>query len=380
MIITKITVSGYKNIKDVVLVPDKKMNIFCGENAQGKTNLVEAIWICTGCRSFRGARDKEIIGFNEIKAGIRVEFLDKNRPQTVEFLLMKESQKEKRILLNGVKMEQVSKIFGNLKCIVFTPDDPEIAKGAPEKRRVFLDLAISQIKIGYLAAITKYENLLTQRNALLKEIFMENEKEEALDVWDEQISVTGAYIALLRDTYTRKMNAFANSKYLRLSHEKENLCLSFQCSAIKDFAGRTDYKGELATEYLERLIATRKEDIRLGYTQIGAQRDDITIKINGLVAKDYASQGQARSAALVMKLSQAEILLEETGDAPVILLDDVLSELDLPRQKFIINEITNMQVFVTCCDAAAVLRHKVGLIAYMKDGKILEEVSFEGKT
>lgn len=376
MIITDFCVKGYKNIDSIKLSPDKRLNIFCGENAQGKTNLMEALWLCTGCRSFRGSRDKEIIGFNREKAEITLYFKDRERMQKISFAVVKENPKEKRVEMNGVRLTQMSKLFGALKCVVFTPDDPEIAKGAPDKRRSFLDLAISQIKKGYLSAITKYDILLTQRNALLKEIMNGSEKEEALDVWDEQICVAGSYIALLRDTYVKKMNSFAAPMYERLSREKEKLSLVYKSSIFEEIGGKSDYKGELAEKYLSRLKNSRRDDIRLGYTQLGAHRDDIEIEINGLSCREFASQGQARSAALVMKISQAQIILDETGDAPVILLDDVLSELDLPRQSFILREIDSMQFFVTCCDAAAVLRHKMGLIAYISNGSVVEEMRY----
>lgn len=350
------------------------MNIFCGENAQGKTNLLEAMWLCSGCKSFRGTRDKDFIGFDRDIANIKLNFKDKVRPQEIFFAVARENIRDKKVLLNGVKLSLLSKLFGTLKCVIFTPEDLELAKGSPDNRRSFLDLCIAQIKPSYISAINKYDALLSQRNALLKEISMERSPVESLDVWDEQIASTGSYISVLRNTYTKKLNFFTDRMYYSLSGEKERLSLTYSSSVFQNLDDRMDYKGEMAEEYLKKLKANIRDDVRSGFTQIGIHRDDVITKINGLNSRDFGSQGQQRSVAIVMKLSQALILLDETGEAPVILLDDVLSELDLNRQDFILNHINNMQLFVTCCDASQVLRHKMGNVFFMRDGKIIDTV------
>lgn len=287
---------------------------------------------------------------------------------------MKDNIKEKKVLLNGVKLPLLSKLFGTLKCVIFTPEDLELSKGSPENRRNFIDLCISQIKPSYISAINKYDTLISQRNALLKEIQYGSSTEESLDIWDFQIAQTGSYISLLRNTYTKKLNAFSEKLYYNLTKQRESLSLTYNSTVFDTLDGREDYKNEMAEEYLKKLKDNVSDDVRYGFTQIGIHRDDIISRINGLNSRDFGSQGQQRSVALIMKLSQAEILFDETGDSPVILLDDVLSELDLSRQDFILNEINNMQLFVTCCDPTAVLKHKMGSIYFVENGKILKQI------
>lgn len=333
--------------------------------------MIEAMWLCSGCKSFRGTRDKDFIGFDEEKAEIALSFKNSVRTQKIDFAVARENIKDKRVLLNGVKLPLLSRLFGNLKCVIFTPEDLELSKGSPENRRIFLDLCISQIKPSYVAAMNKYDSLLSQRNALLKDIFQGRADEAALDIWDEPLAKIGSYISVYRQTYTRKLDVFTDKMYYDLARKQERLSLHYHSTVFDTLENRTDYQGEMMQEYLEKLKANVFDDVKLGFTQIGVHRDDVITRINGLPSRDFGSQGQQRSIALVMKLSQAQILHEETGEAPVILLDDVLSELDLKRQDFVLNEINNMQLFVTCCDATAVLRHKMGSVFYMEKGKII---------
>ena len=258
-----------------------------------------------------------------------LKFVDKKRSQEILFSVLKDNIKDKKVLLNGVKLPLLSKLFGNLKCVIFTPEDLELSKGSPENRRNFIDLCICQIKPSYVSAINKYELLLSQRNALLKEISLGISNEDSLDVWDFQLSQTGAYISLLRNTYTKKLNVFSEKLYYDLTKQRESLSLSYNSTIFSQLDERTDYKGEMADEYYQKLKNNVKDDVRYGFTQLGVHRDDIFSRINGLNSRDFGSQGQQRSIALIMKLSQAFILYDETGDPPVVLLDVVLSELDI---------------------------------------------------
>lgn len=375
MIIDSVKINGYKNLKNIDLFFNPKMNIFCGENAQGKTNLMESVWLCTGCRSFRGTRDKDFIGFDRDVAEIEVCFSDRERKQKIEFSVEKRNPKEKKVLLNGVRVPLLSKLFGNLKCIVFTPDDLELTKGSPDNRRTFVDLAISQIKPTYISALNKYENILNQRNSLLKEISFGRGDETLLDIYDEQLAEAGDYISILRNAYTKKLDSYAGELYSDLTKKRETLQIFYNSTVFSHLDENMDYKGEMKKIYVEKLLANRESDIKSGFTQTGVHRDDLITNINGISSRDYGSQGQSRSVALVMKLAQAQILFDELGEAPVILLDDVLSELDLSRQDFILNRIDNMQLFVSCCDATAVLRHKMGTIFFMKNGEVYDVVN-----
>ncbi len=369
MVINRINADGYKNLENVSLELDPKMNIICGENAQGKTNLIEAIWLCSGCRSFRGTRDKDFIGFTKDSAQVELTFTDSFRQQDIRFAVKKGAIKDKLVTLNGVKLPLLSKLFGSFRCVVFTPEDLNLTKGAPDNRRSFIDMSIAQIKNSYISALNKYNNILFQRNALLKTLSMGYGDDAALEIWDEQLAKTGAYISVLRYTFCITLNKYTSELYNKITNGKENLDLYYQSTVFDSLQGRTDYDGELAEEYLAKLRSTVANDIRAGYTTVGVHRDDVGAYINGLSVREFGSQGQARSVALSMKLAHAKILKAEQGEYPVMLLDDVLSELDPHRQQFILNNIDDMQVIITCCDSKPITAMKQGKVITMKNGK-----------
>lgn len=374
MQITKLSVDGFKNLKRVEIYPHEKLNIFCGQNAQGKTNLIEAIWLCSGVKSFRNTKDRGMIDINGEVMNIELSFKNNFREQDIKYAMAKPYVKDKNVFLNGVKLKSPSKLFGNLNCVIFTPEDLEVSKGSPDNRRQFLDLSVSQIKNSYNQVVTKYENLIDQRNTLLKNINYGKSKREELEVWDIQLAQLGAYISLLRYNYTKKLNAFASKLYDEISEGREKLEMFYSSTIFDNLDGRTDFAGDLANEYFERLKKNIDDDLRTGFTQKGVHRDDLISKINGLNSRDFASQGQHRSIALILKLSQAYILAEEIDDFPCILLDDVLSELDLSRQKFVISKIHNMQVFITCCDKNIPFDSKMhGKLFNIEKGRIVQE-------
>lgn len=373
MFITHISVNGFKNLKNVDIDTHEKLNILCGRNAQGKTNLIEAIWLCSGARSFRSTKDKRMIGDDVQTMDISLRFKNDFREQDVKFCMAKPNLKEKNVFLNGVKLKTPSKLFGGLNCVIFTPEDLELSKGSPDNRRQFLDLSVSQIKNSYAGVVAKYEALLEQRNVLLKNIAFGKSKRDELEVWDMQLAQMGAYISLLRFNYTKKLNVFAKKLYWEISDRKEELDVSYFSTVYKDDMLNTssDYSQELAAHYLEILRRNTDEDIRSGFTQKGIHRDDMVCRINGALAREDASQGQHRSAALILKLSQAYILDEEIDDHPVILLDDVLSELDRSRQAFVISRIHDMQVFITCCEKDIPFEEKDGKMFEIEKGEII---------
>lgn len=350
MKITKIKIDGFKNLKGVEIFPCEKTNIIYGENAQGKTNLIEGIWVCSGVKSFRGTRDKGFIDINRERAEIEVEFENSFRKQTVNIACAKPAVRDKNVTLNGVKLKSVSKLFGNLNCVVFTPEDLELSKGSPENRRSFLDLCISQIKNSYGDVINKYENILQQRNALLKSVSFGQSKRDDLEVWDIQLARLGAYISMLRYNYSKKLNLYTRELYEKISSDRERLELVYHSTVFEELEGREDFNGEMAEEYLKRLKESFCDDVKSGFTSVGIHRDDLFANLDGLNSREFGSQGQNRSVALVMKLAQAYILFEETDEEPIILLDDVLSELDCKRQDFVKSQIENFQIFITCCE------------------------------
>lgn len=373
MFITHISVNGFKNLKNVDIDTHEKLNILYGKNAQGKTNLIEAIWLCSGARSFRSTKDKRMIGDDMQTMDISLSFKNDFREQDVKFCMAKPNLKEKNVFLNGVKLKTPSKLFGGLNCVIFTPEDLELSKGSPDNRRQFLDLSVSQIKNSYAGVVSKYETLLEQRNVLLKNISYGKSNKDELEVWDMQLAQMGAYISLLRFNYTKKLNVFAKKLYWEISGKKEELDVSYFSTVYKDNMLNTssDVSKELAEAYLEVLKRNVDEDIRSGFTQKGVHRDDMVCRINGALAREDASQGQHRSTALILKLSQAYILDEEIDDHPVILLDDVLSELDRSRQAFVISRIHDMQVFITCCEKDIPFEEKDGKMFEIEAGEII---------
>ncbi len=380
MKITGFSCGGFKNLKDISITPNERLNILIGENAQGKTNLIEAIWICTGVKSFRSTKDKDMIDLEGERADITITFEDNARTQTIKYSVMRQDIKNKLITLNGVKLPLPSRLFGNLRCVVFTPEDLSLSKGSPDNRRQFLDLSISQIKGRYASVVQRYNNILEQRNTLLKTIAFGRAQADNLDVWDIQLAKLGSYISMMRYNYSKKLGQVCAGLFDDISKGREKLSLYYQSTVFNELKERTDYSGDLADEYLQRLSVSRNEDIRLGFTTKGVHRDDLCGIINGVPLREFASQGQHRSAALVMKLSQAYILTEETDDPPVILLDDVMSELDRSRQEFVINKIKGMQVFITCCDMNELISSADGAIYIIENGRVgLRDASPPGK-
>ncbi len=371
MFISNLKIDRFKNLSSVDIDTDKNVNIICGDNAQGKTNLIEAIWLCSGLKSFRNSKDKDLINLDSQGFNIEVLFENSFRKQKIEFKMSRLNLKDKYIKLNGVSLRNLSDLFGNLCCVIFTPEDLFIAKGFPVYRRKFLDICISQIKTSYRRVLSQYDEILTQRNFLLKNISLGKSAESELDVWDEQMSRLGSYISVIRYAYTKKLNIFAKKLYNEISKEKEKLNIFYNSSVFESLENRSDYNGEMANEYLSELKKTRQEDIKSGFTAIGVQRDDLITEINGLNCREFGSQGQCRSVALVFKIAQAYILYEETKEAPCILLDDVLSELDSKRQEFVLSRISDMQVFITCCEDIKLNGGK-GKTFYIKSGRIIK--------
>lgn len=372
MYITKLYVNGFKNLKDINISPHPKLNIFCGKNAQGKTNLIESIWICSGVKSFRNTKDKSMININDEVLNIELAFKDNNREQIIKYNMSRPNLKEKNVSLNGVKLKAPSNLFGSFNCVIFTPEDLELSKGSPDNRRKFIDLSVSQIKNSYNSVILKYDNILEQRNALLKNINQGKSKTEELEIWDVQLASMGSYISFLRYNYIKKLNSFAKHLYNEISKGNEELELKYFSTVFSDLENKKDYRGKMTEEYFNCLKNSLNDDLRAGFTTKGIHRDDLNGYINNLPVRDFASQGQHRSLALILKLAQAYILSEEISESPCILLDDVLSELDISRQKFVISKIDNMQVFITCCDKNIPFDKKSrGKLFFIDDGNIV---------
>lgn len=373
MIVTYADIDGFKNLKAVSFAPDPKYNIIVGPNAQGKTNLLEAMWILSGCKSFRGSKEKDYICLDGNRMESKIKLLDSVREQKISFEMTKSVANPKTIHLNGVKQKGTRALFDVFKCIAFIPDDVDIIKGSPEKRRNFVDMAASQLDPVFVMHLNKSNVVMNQRNSLLKGIMQGITDRSSLEVWDRQASREGSVISYKRREYIEKFNGICGKLYRTISGGTEELELEYRSNVFRPEDFEKPCGEEAFEQYYRKLAETSEYDIRTGITHAGVNRDEILIKINGVSAKDYGSQGQIKSAALVMKLAQAEIYMQKYKDPPVIFLDDVMGELDESRQRFVFDIIRGMQVFITTPNENALLPEIKGKILRIGGGCISEE-------
>ena len=363
MHITQLELTSFRNIDAAAITPCEGVNIIWGDNAQGKTNLLEGIWLFTGCRSFRGAKDAECVSFNSPKAMLSLDYFGEGRQQNLQLSI----EKTRRFTKNGIKLSSPAKVMGSFLAVVFSPVHLSLVKEGPYERRRFLDVAISQLKPKYALALGGYNKALAQRNILLKDIAYHSELYDTLDVWEEQLAFYAAELITQRIGYINRLQSFATEIYGGISNGRETMDLVYQEAC----ATGAQTKEELRAGLRDLLRAARKTDLATGSTSVGPHRDDLLIRIDGLSARSYASQGQQRSAALALKLGEAAVIRSFSGEQPVALLDDVMSELDASRQNYILNHIRDWQVFITCCEPETVLRLCEGKTFHIENGKIV---------
>ncbi len=349
--------------------PDPGMNVICGENAQGKTNLLEAMYLFSGMRSFRGAKDHEYLAFGQKECRLSMSFFDGERTQDAELRI----GVKKKAFLNRVPLESVAGLSGSIYTVVFSPEHISLVKSAPQIRRRFMDTAIAQIKPDYGHFLSQYERVLNQRNILLKDLRQYAALRDTMDIWDQQLAKLGTILTIYRQDYLHKLQKFSKTIYEGISRRQEDLSLSYISTVFSEEWIGEKYDDARINQYFEALCAAREQDVRQGFTSVGVHRDDLEMKINGLSVKNFASQGQQRSCALTLKLAEARLLEKINGQQPVIFLDDVMSELDQNRQEYILNYIGQCQVFITCCDVLNTLRMRKGKIFMLADGKICTE-------
>ncbi len=339
-----------------------------GKNAQGKTNLIEAVWLMTGCKSFRGSKERECIAVGQPEARISMTFQNSFRTQEISVKLSR-NHKDREIMLNGISYKGNRKLFEEFRCIAFLPSDISLTEGSPDKRRSFIDMCCSQIKPSFMDLIKRFSVIMSHRSAVLRNY---NADSSQLFVWNEQISSIGSQIALARYQFISELAPIAKKLYAEITSGVENLEILYKSSVFPfGFVYPDKVNSQMLDIYRKKLEESSADDIRLGYTQYGIHRDDVEIKINGLPVRLYGSQGQKKSCALIMKLAQAEMLKNKLREAPVILLDDVMSELDFSRQK-LVSEITDgMQVFITTCSTEAVMLDNIYNIFHIQNGSII---------
>lgn len=355
---------NFRNLKNSSIKPCENLNVIYGENAQGKTNILEAIWLFCGGHSFRNNKENELINYDKNFYKLEMNFDAFQREQKVKIIF---SDGKKRIFINDIEKKSSSYLTEIFSAVVFSPDHLDLIKDNPKIRRKFLDTAICQQKIKYAYYLSKYQKILSQRNTLLKDIYSNKNLEDTLDIWDDILCDFGAKIILDRINYVNKLKEVAKKYHDGISNKKEILNISYQ-SCINFSKHETEES--IKERLLDLLRKNKNDDIRYGYTNIGPHREDLLIEINNKSTKTYASQGQQRSAVLSLKLSEAQLLYDTKGEKPIILLDDVLSELDNARQDYLLNKIKDYQVFITCCEENNKLSIKNGKIFRINNGEI----------
>ncbi|MBQ6625551.1 MAG: DNA replication/repair protein RecF [Clostridia bacterium] len=366
MIINNFYAEQFRNLKDVMIEPCSGVNMIYGENGQGKTNIIEGIWMFTGFKSFRTKRNIELIPHEEEFYNISMNFFGNNREQSFQ---IKSSKDVQEVYRNKVKVTSTRSIIGEFFSVVFSPSHLNLIKGGPNEKRKFLDIAISQINPSYARNLNDYYKILKHRNALLHNFEENNYSEDFLEIWDENLAKIGGKIITERKKYIEKLKVASINCYEGISEKKEKFNLEYVQS------GKEEGNDEKENEdiLLELLKESRYSDIKRKFTSKGPHRDDIEIKLNEKNIRNFGSQGQQRSASLALKLGEAYIINQLTDETPVALLDDVMSELDVGRQNYILNELKDWQVFITCCEPTQVMRMKSGKNFEIINGKYVSE-------
>ena len=356
MWINSLKINNFRNYENEEIIFDKDINVFYGENAQGKTNIIESIFLGSMGKSFRTKKDREMIKLNSEKSSIEIDFNKTDRTGNIKI----ELGNKKNIYLNGIKLKKLSELLGNINVVIFTPEDINILKGGPENRRRFLDIFISQLKPNYMYNLNLYLKTLEQRNNYLRQIKEENKDESLLDIWDEKLAEYGVNICTYRNNYIEKIKNKILSIHNEITDNKELIEL--------EYLTECDNK----EKYLKLLKERRKLDIIKGFTTKGIHRDDFIVYINKKKLQAYGSQGQHRTAILSLKLAELNIVYDEIGEYPILLLDDFMSELDSSRRKHFLEKINNTQVIITCTEKINLENKKI-LIYNVKDGKVFKE-------
>lgn len=337
----------YRNYEKLELAFHENLNIFIGCNAQGKTNILEAVYYAAAGSSFRSNTDSELVRWNSSEGSISLSFQRLGVENQLDFKFYKD--KRRIISYNGRKIS-VRELIGAINVVLFAPDDLLLIKGAPAGRRRFLDMEISQASPSYYHELVRYNRILQQRNSLLKEIRERRAKRDMLDYWNPQLAESAAKITTKRMEAVKKLNMLANLMQKRISGNEENLSIVYQ---IKGSEGE-EIAENLKIWYNDMLTRLGEEDIYRGITSVGPHRDDIVVSVNGINLRSFGSQGQQRTGVLSMKLSELEFIRSETGEYPILLLDDVMSELDAGRRQQLLSFIDRegIQTLITATDEA----------------------------
>lgn len=343
MFVKSIALQNYRNYGALELNTDNRVNIFVGNNAQGKTNLLESIFVLALTKSHRTPRDKELIGWEAEHAQLRAAVERKYGTVQLELNISRQGKKAK---LNGLEQRKLSGFIGALNVVMFAPEDLEIVKGSPGIRRRFLDMEIGQVQPSYLYHLQQYQKVLVQRNNLLKQMWSSpsGQANTMLDIFNEQLVTNGVKVVKKRKQYLKKLQSWAEQIHAGITNGKEALTVEYSPS----FAMPDEDEAVLFEQFMLKLTQMKDQEVRRGMTLVGPHRDDLAFYINGKEVQTYGSQGQQRTTALSLKLAEIELMHEEIGEYPILLLDDVLSELDSMRQTQLIETFqSKVQTFIT---------------------------------
>ena len=359
MILKSIELKNFRNYEDLNLKFDSGTNILFGDNAQGKTNILEAAYVSGTTKSHKGSRDKDMIRFGEDEAHIRTLVEKQGKEYQLDIHLKK--NRSKGIAINKVPIKKAGELFGILNMVFFSPEDLNIIKNGPSERRRFLDSEICQLDKIYLSDLTKYNKILMQRNRLLKDMMFRQELSETLPVWDMQLVEYGKRLIRRRRQFIEELSGIITGIHKNISGDKEELILK--------------YEPNIDAEFLEdELNRVREKDKKYAQTSVGPHRDDISFFIHGVDIRKFGSQGQQRTSALSLKLSEIELVRQTIHDTPVLLLDDVLSELDSNRQNYLLNSIHDIQTMITCTGLDEFVRNRfqIDKVFHVIDGHVSE--------
>lgn len=360
MIVKRVELSNFRNYKLLQLDLDEKTNILYGNNAQGKTNVLESVYVCSTTKSHRTNRDAELIHLDSDEAHIKLFIEKNNREQRIDIHLRR--NKTKGIAINGIPIKKASELFGVFNVVIFSPEDLDIIKKGPAERRKFMDMELCQLDKIYVYNLTNYNKIIAQRNKLLKDIYFRPELKQTLEVWDSQLAEYGAKIIQRRSKFIQEINDIIKPIHKDLTGGVEDIRIIY-------------HKNCQAEDLLKHLEGNRERDIKYKSTSVGPHKDDILFFNGEQNIRVYGSQGQQRTIALSLKLAEIELVKTLINDLPVLLLDDVLSELDSDRQNHLLKSLDNIQTIITCTglDEFIENRFKINKVFQVTDGNVEEK-------
>ena len=368
MIVKSLNLLNFRNYANQLIEFSDNYNIIYGENGQGKTNIVESLFFCSSARSHRTSKDIEMIKDGSEFSRIQLLIDKENNNQNIDIILT--TNQRKKIKINDIPQKKVGSLMGCLNTILFSPEDLMIIKDGPSGRRKFIDISISQLKPSYFSDLINYARVVQQKNMLLKNIENFKNKSDMIQVWNENMSLYGSKIIKNRSDYVKNLLSYAQENHFKLTGKLEKLNIIYNPSIVCDANSNIS---EIKEIFLRVLNDIRDNEIRRGVCLVGPQRDDYSFYLNDYNIRIYGSQGQQRTAILSAKLAEIDIVKNDIGENPVLLLDDVMSELDSGRRNYLLQSLTNVQTIITCTDKTIYEGNLTGdsKFFHIKNGKVV---------